>query len=231
MVKLHELPSTKVVMGAKLPPPPPEIVTFTNADLFRLADYGLYALREKKNEYVYSNIEYNDQFPETLNRAQINYLTALFEGVDNYIKTNPLLDRSTHRITKALRQKTIKLGQSYKSHYESLNNLDLPESLKKSCAKLIMFVLELVETFDFFDGMITDIRKIPNRPTDVKLRVLIHEIILDYQKKNKTNKFPTHPFILKNLSKHQPPLKLSERQYFNYKKWLRRGTYYWYIQP
>jgi hypothetical protein len=231
MVKLHELPSTKVVMGVKLPPPPPEIVSFTNADLFRLADYGLYAFHEKKNEYVYSSIEYNDQFPETLNRAQINYLTALFEGVDDYIKTNPLLNKSTHRITKAVRQKTIKLGKHYKSHYERLNNLDLPESLKKSCTKLILFVLELVETFHFFDGMITDIRKIPNRPSDGNLRVLVHEIILDYQHKNKTKKFPTHSYILNTLSKNQPQLKLSARQYFNYKLWLRRGTYYWYIQP
>lgn len=234
MVKLHELPSTKVVMGAKLPPRPPEIVSFTNADLFRLADYGLYAFREKKNEYVYSNIEYNDQFPETLNRAQINYLTALFKGVDDYIETNPLLDKSTHRITKALRQKTMKLGQSYKSNYERLNNLDLPKSLKKSCTKLILFVLELVETFHFFDGMITDIRKIPNRPADGNLRISVHEIILNYQNEIGVEKFPKYQYVLKALKekhKNQKELTLSARQYENYKNWLKRGTYYWYIQP
>lgn len=234
MVKLHELPSTKVVMGVKLPPPLPKMVTFTNADFFRFADHGLYAFIQNKNEYVCSNIKYNNQFPKTLNRAQINYLMALFDEVDDYTKTNPLLDRSTHRITKELRQKTIKLGQSYKSHYERLNNLNLPESLKKSCTRLILFALELVETFHLFDGMITDIRKIPNRPADGKLRVSVHEIILTYQNENETEEFPKYPYVLKalkNKHRNQPKFTLSARQYGNYKNWLKRGTYYWYIQP
>lgn len=36
MVKLHELPSTKVGMGKRPPPKPEQLTTFTNADLFRL---------------------------------------------------------------------------------------------------------------------------------------------------------------------------------------------------
>jgi hypothetical protein len=120
MVKLYELPSTKVVMGVKLPPPPTKLTTHTNADLFRVADYGLYALQQKKDEYVYSNIEYNEKYPETLNRQQIDYLTVLFQSVHNYLITNPLLDASIHRITKALRQKTTNLGKSYKFHYKEL---------------------------------------------------------------------------------------------------------------
>ena len=141
MVKLHELPSTKVAMGIKLPPSPPKFTTHTNADLFRVADYGLYALKQKKNEYVYSNIEYNEKYPETLNRQQMDYLTALFDSVHDYLNTNPLLDASIHRITKALRQKTAELGQSYKFHYKELNNLGLPSSLNETCEKLIFFVL------------------------------------------------------------------------------------------
>ena len=232
MVKLHELPSTKVAMGVKLPPPPPALITFTNADLFRVANHGLYAFKEQKDEYVYSNIEYNDHHPETLSCEQIKYLTDLFQGVHDYLDANPLLDPSTHRITKALRQQTVKLGQSYKSHHKELSNLDLPEILEKSCLKLILFVSELIESFRFFDGMITDIRKIPNRPVDGNLRVSVLEIILDYQKEKQTDKFPKYPHLVKLLTeKHKGKLKISDKQYRNYKKWLKRGTYYWYIQP
>lgn len=230
MVKLHELPSTKVVMGVKLPPPPPELITYTNADLFRVAIYGLYAFRTEKDEYVYSNIEYNDQFPETLNRQQIKFLTSLYQEAHDYLDTNPLTDPSKHRITKELRQKTIRLGQIYKSHYEELNNLDLPESLNKACTKLILFAIELVESFHIIDGMITDIRKIPNRPADFSLRVLVYEIILHYQEEKQSIKIPNHPYVLKAL-KERSRSKLSARQYGNYKNWLKRGTYFWYIQP
>ena len=234
MVKLHDLPSTKVAMGVKLPPPPPELFTFTNADLFRVADYGLFALKLTKDGYVYSNIEYNDQYPETLNSQQISYLTALFQDVNVYINKSLLLDASAHRITKSLRQKTIKLGQVYKSYYEELDNLALPVSLNKSCIKLILFVIELVKTFQFIDGMITDIRKIPNRPADGKLRVSVLEIIFKYQNEKGVKEFPKFPYVLNTLKekhKNQPKFKLSARQYGHYKKWLKRGTYYWYIQP
>lgn len=232
MVKLHELPSTKVAMGAKLPPSPPKLTTHTNADLFRVADFGLYALKQKKDEYVYSNIEYNEKFPETLSCQQISYLTVLFQSVHDYIDTNPLLDASAHRITKALRQKTTDLGKSYKFHYKDLEKLGLPSSLNEACKKLIVFVLELVESFHFIDELITDIRKIPNRPADGTLRVLVHEIILNYQEEKQTDKFPTYPYVVKKLKeKIQGKFKLSVRQYGNYKVWLKRGTLYWYIQP
>ena len=234
MVKLHELPSTKVVMGVKLPPSPPKLTTHTNADLFRVADYGLYALKQKKDEYVYSNIEYNDEYPETLNRQQINFLTALFQSVHDYLDTNPLLDASTHRITKALRQKTTNFGKSYKSYCKELEKLGLPSSLKETCEKFIVFVLELVESFHFIDGMITDIRKIPNRPADGAIRMSVHEIIFNYQNEKGTEEFPKFPYVLNALKekhKDQPKFTLSARQYGNYRKWLKRGTYYWYIQP
>jgi hypothetical protein len=222
----------KVVDGKKVEPLPPKEVHLTNADFFRVAEHGLYALKERKDEYVYSNIEYNDQFPETLKPQQIKYLTSLFQGVYDYLDTNPLLDPSKHRITKALRQKTVKLGQSYKSHHEELSNLDLPETLEKPCIKLILFVLDLVESFHFFDGMITDIRKIPNRPVDGNLRVSVLEIILEYKDEKQTDKFPKYPHLVKLLTeKHKGKFKLSDKQYRNYRKWLKRGTYYWYIQP
>ena len=234
MVKLHELPSTKVVMGVKLPPPQPKLTTHSNADLFRVADYGLYALKQMKDEYVYSSIEYNEKYPETLSRQQIDYLTVLFQSVHDYLITNPLLDASIHRITKALRQKTTDLGKSYKFHYKELETLGLPSGLNDACKKLIVFVLELVESFHFIDELITDIRKIPNRPADGNLRVLVHEIILDYQKEKATDQPPRYPYVIKKLKeKHQgkSKLKLSVRQYGNYKAWLKRGTFYWYIQP
>lgn len=234
MVKLHELPSTKVAMGAKLPPSPPKLITHTNADLFRVADYGLYALKQKKDEYVYSNIEYNEKYPETLSRQQISYLTVLFQSVHDYMDTNPLLDASAHRITKALRQKTTDLGKSYKFHYKELEKLGLPSSLNEACKKLMVFVLELVESFHFIDELITDIRKIPNRPADGAIRMSVHEIIFNYQNERGTEEFPKFLHVLNALKeKHKDQLKftLSVRQYGNYKKWLKRGTYYWYIQP
>jgi hypothetical protein len=232
MVKLHELPSTKVSNGKRISPPPPKLIEYTNADFFRLADYGLYALKQRRDEYVYSNIEYNGKYPETLSRQQISYLTVLFQSVHDYMDTNPLLDPSAHRITKALRQKTTDLGKSYELHYEELEKLELPSSLNEACKKLIVFVLELVESFHFIDEFITDIRKIPNRPADGNLRVIVHEIILNYQEEKKTDKFPTYPYVVKKLKeKIQGKFKLSVRQYGNYKVWLKRDTFYWYIQP
>jgi hypothetical protein len=234
MVKLHELPSTKVGMGKRPPPKPEQLTTFTNADLFRLADYGLYALKQKKDEYAYLNIRYNDKYPETLNRKQINYLTDLFQEVHEYVDQNPLLDASAHRITKSLRQKTANLGKRYKSHHLELNNLDLPSALKDASKKLIEFVLELVETFHFTDKLIEDIRKIPNRPADGAIRMSVHEIIFNYQNEKGTEEFPKFPYVLNALKekhKDQPKFTLSARQYGNYRKWLKRGTYYWYIQP
>jgi hypothetical protein len=232
MVKLHELPSTKVSMGVKLPPSPPKLTTYTNADLFRVADFGLYALKQKKDEYVYSNIEYNNEYPETLNGQQIKYLTALYQSVHAYVDTNPLLDPLAHRITKTLRQKTVSLGAICKAHKKELDNLAMPASLDEACKKLIAFISEVVESFHFIDEFITDIRKIPNRPADGNLRVSVHEIILNYQEERKTNRFPTYPYVIKKLKeKPQGKYKLSVRQYGNYKLWLKRGTYYWYIQP
>lgn len=219
-------------MGVKLPPSPPKLTTYTNADLFRLADFGLYALKQKKDEYVYANIKYNDEHPETLNRRQIKFLTALFQSVHDYVDTNPLLDPLAHRITKALRQKTVSLGEIGKTHKKALVNLALPASLNEACKKLITFISELVESFHFIDELVTDIRKIPNRPADSNLRASIYEIILNYQEERKTDRFPTYPYVIKKLKeKHEGKLKLSVRQYGNYKLWLKRGTYYWYIQP
>jgi len=232
MVKLHELPSTKISMGVKLPPSPPKSTTYTNADLFRVAEFGLYALKKKKDEYVYKNIEYNDQHPETLNRQQINYLNALFQCVHDYVDTNPLLDPLAHRITKTLRQKTVVLRESCEGYRKELGNVTLPSSLNQACKKLLSFVVELVETFHFIDELITDIRKIPNRPADGELRMLVHEIILGYQKEKATDQLPRYPYVIKKIKeKHKGKFRLSVRQYGNYKVWLKRGTYYWYIQP
>ena len=230
----HKYTITKVVNGKKITPPLPKPIPLTNANLFRLADHGLYALRQKKKKYVNSNIRYNNQYPETLTRIQINYLTKLYQEVNEYLEDNLLLNATSHRITKSYREKTIKLNKAYKSYQKELDNLDLPSSLKKACKKLIEFVLELVVTFDFFDNLIIDIRKISNRPADGKLREQVHKIILDYQLKRNTTKFPTHTYVrdtLSSLQNNESKIQLSPRQYFNYKIWLERGTYYWYIQP
>ncbi len=234
MSKNHKYTVTRVMNGKKIPPPLPKPIPLTNGNLFRLADHGLYALRQKKNEYVHSNILYNDQYPETLTRIQIDYLTKLYQGVNKYLEDYPLSNPTNHRITKSYREKTIKLGKTFKTYQKELNNLELPSSLTKACKEFIEFVQELVETFNFFDNFITDIKKIPNRPADGNLREQVHKIILDYQLKRNTTKFPTHTYVLNTLNSiqnNESKIQLSPRQYFNYKIWLARGTYYWYIQP
>ncbi len=234
MSENHKYTVTRVMNGKKIPPPLPKPIPLTNGNLFRLADHGLYALRQKKDEYVYSNILYNDQSPETLTRIQIDYLTKLYQGVNKYLEDNPLSNPTNHRITKSYREKTIKFGTDYKSYANEMSNLDLPSYLTKACEKLIDFVLELVMTFNFIDNLITDKTNLPNRPADIRFRKQIHKIILDYQHEKQTTKFPTYPYVIKavnNIQNNESKIQLSPRQYFNFKIWLMRGTYYWFIQP
>ncbi len=224
---------TKVVSGKKISSPPPKTASLTNADFFRASDYGIYALRLKKYEFVNSNIAYNNQHPETLSIEQITYLTKLYEVVNTYLNNNPLLTSTAHRITKDIRQKTKQLGATYEIYKVDLLSLELPSDLLSACIKLIEFVLELVKTFTFIDKLIPDIKKIPNRPSDIDLRKLVLEIIIDYQKTKNTNKFPTHPYVLKQLNStrnNQSKFQLSARQYGNYKLWIKRDTYHCYIQ-
>jgi hypothetical protein len=231
MSKPFKYSVTKVVMGKKVPPRS-KSARETNADFIRSSKHGLHALMCVKNEYVNSNIQYNEQYPETLDRNQINYLTKLFEEVQEYLEENPLINSSNHRITKPLREKTTNLGKTYYLYLKELSSKNLPTNLLKACQKLIGFILEFVENFHFIDNSIVDIRKIPNRPSDGKLRVLVHEVILNYQKEKQTKKFPSYPYVLHALkSEKNGQANLSERQYFNYKVWLKRGTFYWYIQP
>jgi hypothetical protein len=226
--------TTKVVNGKRIPSPPPKKVSLTNADFFRASDYGIYALQQKKNEFVNFNIKYNKQNPRTLSKKQITYLTNLYEAANTYLKKNPLLIPTAHQITKSLRQKTKQLGITNEIYKVDLPSLNLPSDLENACKKLIEFMLELVETFTFIDNLISDIQKIPNRPSDLALRKLVLEIILDYQKTKNTDKFPTHPYVLKQLNStrnNQSKFQLSARQYGNYKLWIKRDTYHWYIQP
>jgi hypothetical protein len=62
--------------------------------------------------------------------------------------------------------------------------------------------------------MITDIRKIPNRPADIKLRVSIHEIVLNYQDEKETQEFPKFPYLLNALKekhKDQPKIYIKRK--------------------
>ena len=231
MVKLHELPSTKVEMGVKPPPPPPELITYTNADFFRVAKYGLYELIQKKNDYVNTNIQYNDKYPETLSKNQIDFLTDLFQGVDSYLNKHPLLDMSKHRFTKTLRLNVKKLVETFQAYQERLKGLRLPSDLLKASKELINFVIEFSETFHFIDNLITD--KIRNRPADFKQRIAVDEIIKEFQARNKKPKYPNYPYVMNSLNSiaGSPKLKLSARQYGNFKIWRDRGTYWWFIQP
>jgi len=222
---------TKVVDGKRVDPPQPKEVHLTNADFFRVAKFGLYELIQKKNDYVNANIQYNDKYPETLTKNQIDFLTDLFQGVDSYLNKHPLLNMSKHRFTKTLRLNVKKLVETYQIYEGSLKTIMLPPDLAKPSKDLINFVLEFSETFHFIDNLITD--KIRNRPADFKQRIAVDEIIKEFQARNKTTKYPNYPYVMNSLNSitGSPKLKLSARQYGNFKIWRDRGTYWWFIQP
>jgi len=224
---------TKVVNGKKVYPQPPKEVYLTNADFFRMAEYGLYALIQKKNDYVNANIQYNNKYPETLSKNQIDFLTVLYQGADEHLNKHPLLDSSKHRFTKTLRLNVAGISERYQVYQDRLESIKLPSDLAKPSKDLINFVLEFSETFHFIDNLILDINKIPNRHVDFKIRIAVDEIIRVYQTKNKTTKYPKYPYVINSLSSLKNPskLKLSARQYGKLKDWRDKGTYWWYIQP
>lgn len=224
---------TKVVDGKRVEPLPPKVVHLTNADFFRVAEYGLYALKQKKNDYVYASIQYNDKYPETLSKNQIDFLTDLFRGVDEHLNKHPLLEKSKHRFTKTLRLNVSKLAETYQAYQDKLKSIKLPPDLAKPSKDLINFVLEFSETFHFIDNLIMDINKIRNRPADFKQRIAVDEIIKEFQARNKKPKYPNYPYVMNSLNSitGSPKLKLSVRQYGNFKIWRDRGTYWWFIQP
>ncbi len=226
--------STKVVSGKRIQPPTPKPTSFSNADFLRVANYGLYALKDEKNSYVNSNIQYDNKYPGTLTKGQIRYLTRLFRGVDNYLSQNTLLNPKNHRITRNIRHKTIRLAEWSKICQNHLARQGLPTKLIVACERLLTFISEYEQSFYLFDNFIEDINKIPNRPVDIQLRILVDRIITDYQQRNNTGKYPTHPFVMVALNKNRsglPKIQLSARQYGNFKLWRTRGTYWWYVQP
>ncbi len=234
MKQNNKYKSTRVISGKRVQPPTPKPTLLTNADFLRGGLYGLYALRQEQNNYINSNIQYNNQCPNTLTSNQIKYLTDLFKGIDCYLNQNSLLNPSNHKFTKKIREATIDFDNLFKVYKSQLPTQKLPRNLKKACAVLFDFVKEYVNSFFFTDGLIADIRKIPNRPADFTLRQLVDNIIRDYQIKQNTSELPKYPYVIKALNKNRAQLtkiQLSARQYGNFKIWRDRGTYWWYIQP
>jgi len=226
--------STRVISGKRVQPPTLKPTLLTNADFLRGGLYGLYALRQEQNNYINSNIQYNNQCPNTLTSNQIKYLTDLFKGIVCYLNHNSLLNPSNHKFTKKIREATTDFDNLFKAYKSQLPTQKLPHNLKKACAALFDFVKEYVNSFFFTDGLIADIRKIPNRPADFTLRQLVDNIIRDYQIKQNTSELPKYPYVIKALNKNRAQLtkiQLSARQYGNFKIWRDRGTYWWYIQP
>ena len=224
---------TKVVDGKRVEPLPPKEVNITNADFFRVAQYGLYALKQKKNDYVYASIQYNAKYPETLAKNQIDFLTDLFRGVDEHLNKHPLLEKSKHRFTKTLRLNVSKLAKTYQAYQDKLKSIKLPPDLANPSKELINFVLEFSKTFHFIDNLISDINKIPNRHVDFKVRIAVDEIINEYQERNKTTEYPKYPYVLNSLNSitNSPKLKLSARQYGKLKDLRDAGRYWWRILP
>lgn len=226
--------STKVISGKRVQLPTPKPTLLTNADFLRGGLYGLYALKQEQNNYINSNIQYNNHCPNTLTLNQITYLTNLFKSVDCYLNQNSLLSPSNHRFTKKIRKATTDFDNLVKAYKSQLPTQKLPRNLEKACVVLFDFVKEYVNSFFFTDGLIIDIRKIPNRPADFTLRQLVDNIIRDYQKNENTSELPKYPYVIKALNKNRAQLtkiQLSARQYGNFKIWRDRGTYWWYIQP
>lgn len=220
--------------GKVVPQPPLKSTQISNADLFRSAEFGLYRLREIKNSYVRSNISYDEKYPETLTKSQIIFLTTLFVSVDNFLHKSPLLQPNQHRITKAIRKDIKELKDKFIDYKAKLDGIGLPKSLNHASIKLIQFVIELTDSFYFIDSLMLDVRKLPNRPIDCTLRLLVDDIIIEYQGSKKTEKYPTFPYVkralvMKRIDNRIP--QLSARQYGNFKQWRDRGTYWWYIQP
>jgi hypothetical protein len=236
--KLYEV--QMVLEGKRIPIQPPQPIFLTNADFIRGSKQGLYALHQIKNEYVDKCIYYNHRFPESLSKEQIKLLTSIFKSVDTFLNRNPLIDPTVHKITKALRKEVSNLGATYRNFNGTLNKIHLPAFLDKACKVFIGFTIEFVETFNFIDGLIDDIRKIPNRTPDCELRILLDKVIVNYQKQKNTTEYPKYPYVLDALNSIEgyvfeddllPEIKLSARHYGNFKKWRDRGTYWWYIQP
>ena len=226
--------SHKVISGKRVQPPTPKNQPLTNADLLRTAQYGLYGLRDEKIFFINLIVLYNNKHPNTLASKQIKYLTGLFQYVDHYLSQNSLMDPSNHRITKIIRREIINLAKWSQTYQSQLSPQNLPLNLRAACTRLLNFISEYVESFNFINNFIEDIRKIPNRPADCELRVMVDDIIHDYQAQKNTNKNPAYPYVIKELNRHRtglPKIQLSARQYFNMKLWRARGTYWWYIQP
>jgi len=230
----------RVATGKRVSLPPPKNVELSNADFIRIWPYGLFELNKRKNDFVMQSRFYNNNYPNTLSKKQIDFLTLLFNGVDQFLCKNPLMDPAKHRVTKALRQDVESIKLNYEGFKKKLGRSRLPKFLQIECRSFIDFVLEFVETFYFHDGLILDIRKIPNRSVNTEIRFLVHQIIEDYQKENGTTKPPNYPYVMGKLNTEDtidsseeplPKIQLSARQYGNFKKWRERGTYWWYIQP
>lgn len=102
----------RVATGKRVSLPPPKNVELSNADFIRIWPYGLFELNKRKNDFVMQSTFYNNNYPNTLSKKQIDFLTLLFNGVDQFLCKNPLMDPAKHRVTKGLRQdvKYIKLN-------------------------------------------------------------------------------------------------------------------------
>lgn len=229
--------SQMVVQGKRKYEPPPPSDDLTNADLIRIMPFGLFDLSARKNTFANKNSAYNDRHPETLSRKQIYFLTNLFEIVDKFLDKIPLKDSSKHRITKAIRNDVANLQKNCEGFNKELSQVFLPEFLKVECKEFIDFILEFVNAFHFHDELI---QKIPNRPADIKIRILVDQVIKDFQIERNTKEFPNHSYVLRKLNSERgidkngnplPRIKLSRRQYNNFRSWRVRGTYWWFIQP
>ena len=100
--------------------------------------------------------------------------------------------------------------------------------MQRASKKLIASGLRFIASFRFHDALI---QKIPNRPTDWRIKKRVAMQIVRHQAKNGPESFPKFPALMKRLNKYKVKAKfqLSARHYWNYKQHWGNGTYWHYF--
>lgn len=94
--------------------------------------------------------------------------------------------------------------------------------LLKSC---MLFIHQFEQTCT----LVWDLASMPNRPVDRELKGKFLRAIIEYQKKNDTDRFPRHSLICDLID--VSPLRFSERRYRDWKSQLLNHTFHLNRQP
>jgi hypothetical protein len=201
----------------------------SNLELLRIAPRGLYFLIDQFRHFIRENQLYDKAYPATLSGSQIEYLSALWRVFDDFLVDRPLR-KSANKVTKKLRLSIETFERTLTQKEVWPHGQFLPKPLRRASKKLITSGLRFVASFRFYDGLI---QKIPNRPTDWRIKRRVAVQIVRHQAKHGPGSFPKFPALMKRLNKYKDKAKakfqLSARHYWNYKKHWNNGTYWHYF--